>query len=264
MWPLPLSRLSSFDLTFGLRRLYDTTVDGLLVASDWEGISKGVKSCRADSRWSYVGGAPNEALDQIAEMADRLYEIYCAVSKHGGVAPSLVFMPSHQTWGKGTGLKKAYERYTRQLQRKVLEICNRLDRAFSTELLKVHVIYDPSPVNKKGIWPNNDVCLLAECEAYQQFVEWLARNAAALRSESKNLSSLMVAPLLKKQAIAPYALHITSSIGVMPAPEFASRWGDKIGFPLHSGAALQAFEEAFSNMLFILCDTRIVGWKAFA
>ena len=91
--------------------------------------------------------------------------------------------------------------------------------------------------------------MLVECKTYLEFLEWIGSHGATLQAESQSLSSLMIAPLIKGRAVVAGALQVLSSIGVLPATEFELRWCGKLGIPCFKGAALQAFKDAFGNML---------------
>ncbi|HWV51656.1 hypothetical protein [Pseudorhodoplanes sp.] len=250
------------DIASACRRIYDGSVDGCLLASDMEGIAKGAKTSQEDKRWSYIGGAPDDALIQIEETASGLREVFHAVSKQGGVPSSLVMMPSHQMWGKGTGLNRARERAKTQHQRKLAELKQRLDAALSAEGTKVRTTCDPSIEDKKRGWPDCDVCVLVECQTYLEFLQWLDGHAARLQSESQHLNSLMVAPVMKGRVSVSCALHVMSSVGVLPAPEFEARWSNRIkGVFFDQGAAIRAFDEAFGNMLSFYAARELLSGK---
>jgi hypothetical protein len=248
------------DIATACRRMYDPAVDGYLVASDMESLAKATRKSREDSRWSYIGGAPGDALTQIEEMADRLCAVFNAISKQGGVPASLITMPSHQTWAKGTGLTRAFERANAQRMRKCSEIRDRLDREMSTGNLQVRTTVDASSQGKHA-WPDCDAAMLVECKTYLEFLEWTASRTATLQAESQRLSSLMIAPLIKSSAIVPGALQVMSSVGLLPATEFESRWCGKLGVSCFKGEALQAFEDAFGNMLSFYATRELLDGK---
>jgi hypothetical protein len=242
------------DIASACRRMYDPAVDGHLVASDMESLAKAVKKSREDSRWSYIGGGPDDALTQIEESADKLCAVFNAISKKGGVPASLITMPSHQTWAKGAGLSRAVARADAQRTRRCSEIGARLGQLMSTENVKVRTTVTPSPQNKRA-WPDCDAAMLVECKTYLEFLEWIGSRVTTLQAESQRLSSLMIAPLIKDRAIVPCAVQVLSSVGLLPATEFESRWCGKLGVPCFKGATLQAFEDVFGNML-SACATR--------
>lgn len=236
------------DIASACRRMYDPAIDNHLVASDMESLAKVVKKSREDSRWSFVGGAPDDALARIEAAAEKLRVVFSAMSKQGGVASSLITMPSHQMWAKGTGLIKAFERTQAQRMRKFSEIRDRLNRVISSENVAVHTTVDASSSGRHA-WPDCDVAILVECTSYLEFLEWLAPRVASLQAESQGLNSLMLAPLIKNRAIVSCAVQVMSSIGLLPTSEFESRWCGKLGFACFKGAALQAFEDVFGNMI---------------
>lgn len=240
--------------------MYDTGVDGQLVASDMESLAKAARKSQQDSRWSYIGGAADDALTQIEETADKLCAVFNAISRQGGVPASLIIMPSHQTWAKGAGLTRAFERTNTQRTRKFSEIRDRLDRVMSTENVKVRTTVDASPQGKHA-WPDCDVAMLVECKTNLEFLDWIASHVATLQAECQRLSSLMIAPLIKGRAIVPGALQVMSSVGVLPALEFESRWCGKLGVSCFKGAALQAFEDAFGNMLSFYATRELLTGK---
>jgi hypothetical protein len=248
------------DIASACRRMYDPAVDGYLVASDMESLAKGVRKSRDDSRWSYIGGAPDDALTQIEETADKLCAVFNAISRQGGVPASLIIMPSHQTWAKGAGLARAFERTNTQRTRKFSEIRHRLDRVISTGNVKVRTAVDTS-LKRSHAWPDCDAVMLLECKTYLEFLEWIASHVATLQAESQRLSSLMIAPLIRGRAIVPGALQVMSSVGLLPATEFESRWCGRLDVSCFKGAALQAFEDAFGNMLSFYATRELLTGK---
>ena len=247
------------DIASACRRMYDATVDGYLVASDMESLAKGARKSREDIRWSYTGGAP-DALAQIEETVDKLCAIFSAVSKQGGVPASLIMMPSHQTWAKGEGLSRAFERTNTQRTRKGSEIKDRLDREMSAWSLRVRTTVAQSPQNKSAL-PDCGVAMLVECKTYLEFLEWIGSHVATLQAESQNLSSLMIAPLIKGRAIVPCAVQMLSSAGLLPATDFESKWSGRLGVSCFKGPALQAFEDAFGNMLSFYATRELLTGK---
>ncbi|WP_316171762.1 AAA family ATPase [Bradyrhizobium sp. SZCCHNRI1058] len=248
------------DIASACRRMYDLAVDGYFIASDMESLANAVKKSREDTRWSYVGGPPDDALTEIERIAEKLCAIFSALSKQAGVPASLILMPSHQAWSKGAGLARAYERAGTQRERKFSEIKDRLDRALSTENVKVRTEVGASSQGKHA-WPGCDVLVLLECQGYLEFLEWVAPRVAALQAESLRLSSLMIAPQIKGRAIVQGALQVLSSVGLLPAAEFESRWSGKLGVPCFKGCALQAFEDAFGNMLTFYATRELLAGK---
>jgi hypothetical protein len=248
------------DIASACRRMYDSALDGYLVASDMESLAKAVRKSREDSRWSYVGGPPDDALTQIEEAAGKLCAVFNAMGKQAGVPATLITMPSHQIWAKGSGLNRAFERTNAQRTRKCSEIRGRLVAAMSSENVKVHAVVDASPKGKNA-WPNCDVAILVECKSYLEFLEWVAPRIATVQAESARLSSLMIAPLIKGNAIVPCAVQMLSSVGLLPATEFESRWCGKLGVPCFKGAALKGFEDVFGNMLSVYTTRELLAGK---
>ncbi|MGY3493922.1 AAA family ATPase [Bradyrhizobium sp. USDA 4502] len=248
------------DVVAACRKMYDPKVDGYLLASDMESLAKGARKSREDRRWSYVGGAPDDALTQIEETADKLCMIFSALSKQGGVPASLILMPSHQTWPKGVGLSRAFERTNAQRTRKFSETKERLDRELSTGNMKVLTTVGVSSPGKNA-WPDCEAAMLVECETYLEFLGWIASHVAALQAESQHLSSLMIAPLINGRAIVSCAMQVLSSVGLLPAREFESRWCGKLDAACFKGVALQAFEDAFGNMLSFYAARELLSGK---
>jgi hypothetical protein len=52
-----------------------------------------------------------------------------------------------------------------------------------------------------------------------------------------------------------------SSVGLLPATEFESRWCGKLDVPCFKGVALQAFEDAFGNMLSFYATRELLTGK---
>src|SRR5215208_6923825 len=142
-----------------------------------ESLTKAARKSREDIRWSYIGGAPDDTLTQIEETADKLCAVFNAISRQRGVPPSLIIMPSHQTWAKGAGLTRAFERLNTQRMRKCSEIRGRLDREMSAGNLKVRTTVDASSQGKHA-WPDCDAAMLVECNTYLEFLEWIASRVA--------------------------------------------------------------------------------------
>lgn len=248
------------DIASACRRMYDPTVDGYLIASDMESLAKTARKSREDNRWSYIGGPPDDALTQIEEVADKLCAVFNAISKQGGVPASLIVKPSHQVWAKGAGLTRAFERTNIQRTRKLSEVRDRLDRVMSSGNVKVRTTVEASSERKRA-WPDCDAAILVECTTYLEFLEWVASYATTLLAESERLSSLMIAPLIKDRAIVLCAMQVMSSVGALPAPEFESKWHGKLGVSCFKGAALQAFEDAFGNMLSFYATRELLNGK---
>ena len=249
------------DVAPACRRMYNTSVDGLLIAYDMERIAKAVSSCRSDVRWNYVGGAPTQALDQIERMALNLYGIFRATSKNDGVAHSLVTMPPHQTWAKGTGVAKAHDRAQLQAERKIAELKLRLTKSLSDSDVKVHATSARLDPKGLGHWPDHDICVLAECVSYVSYYEWLGLRTETLKSEAERVTSLVAAPVVDGQVIAPCAVRILTA-GLLPEPEFSKNWTEHLGRPCFTSPALNAFEQTFGNLLIVHGVTELLDGRA--
>lgn len=248
------------DIGTACQRMYDASADGEQVASDMERIAKGVKSCRSDIRWNYVGGAPAEALEQIQHLAVELRYIFRAVGGAAGVAPSLVMMPSHQAWSRGTGMAKASGRARAQGQHKLSELKSRLAKSYSDDTAKVYVASAHLNSERSRCWPEDDICLLVECDSYPAYYEWLGRNIDALKLEARKITSLVIAPIMHGQIIGACALRIYP-MGSMPESDFARRWGDHVGWPCFASPTLEAFEGALGNMLSVYAAGELLQGK---
>ncbi len=243
------------------RRLYDDTIDGFLLAVDMDRIRKAVVTCRSDTRWTYVGGAPVEALERIEQVARMLTEIFLATSRQFGVAPSLVTMPSSQIWARGTGLEKSFHRAVLQGRTKVASATPRLSELFSEEGIKVHVQSSATTSSVISRWPQEDICLLVECQSQEGFFVWLARHVEALKLESKRLGTLAVAPMILGNVITHNAVCVLPSIGALPATDFAAQWHSVLAWPCFISETLKAFEEAFGNTLHLGAIQELMAGK---
>lgn len=250
------------DIVAACRRFYDSSIDGWLLAFDMERIVKATATCRKDPRWMYVSGAPVEALQRIEQLAQRLYESFLATSKQGGVPLSLVMMPSSQTWTVGAGVGKAHNRAARQRERKLAEIKTSLATRFVSETIKVHFITARPTSLGASSWPDDDICLLAECASEVDFLGWLGANVESLQGERNHLASLTVAPIIGGRIIVPWALRILST-AVVPETEFAGRWKDSTDWLLFESKTLPAFEEAFGKMIELYAVQELMAGRKF-
>jgi hypothetical protein len=238
------------DVAPACRRMYDASIDGLIIASDMERVVKAVRSSRSDVRWNYVGGPPAGALDQIEKIAVDLHDIFRSMSAHDGVPSSLVTMPTHQTWAKDTGTGKSVERAQAQAERRIQTLKLSLEQTLSGDDAEVHALSARLRPEGSAHWPDHDICVLIECATSANYFLWLEHRIEALKSRAGTVNSLSIAPLLDGQVIVPCALRILN-MGPMPYPEFSKHWSAHLSRSCFTSPTLEAFEEAFSNLLVV-------------
>ena len=249
------------DIASACQRFYDSSIDGLLLADDMERIQKAVKSSRQEPRWSYVGGIPSDVLDHIESTARNMSRVFLALSKQSGLQPSLILMPSHQTWAKGMGVSKACQRSETQRERKVKELKAALAKQLSTVTITARPMSSRPVSNKISHWPDDDICILVECASNIEFWEWLEQHQKTLFQTKATLTSLAVVPLIRGYVIANWALQIIPGIGVLPSTDFVQHWSGKADWPLFVSPTVQAYDEALGHMLTFYATQEILADK---
>ncbi len=248
------------DVVAACRRMYDASLDGYLLATEFQQISKVASSLRTYVRWSYVGGAPTSALDRIERTALLLHEIFLAIGKHGGVAPSLIIMPSHQIWRAGSALPMAHSRAREHALHKMELIRSQFEGIRAKSGVDGRTI---ARLSSRGAaqWPDCELCMLVAVPSVLAYYEWLGKEIETLKPEFGKVSSLVVAPLIDGSIVAPCATRILS-MGPIPDIGFTKHWANHLPYACFTSPTLKAFEEAIESILILYASQELFGGKA--
>src|SRR5262249_24625539 len=248
------------DVAMTCRRLYDPLVSADALVTDAERIEKSVQSCRKETRWSYVGGAPTGALDTIERIARDLFVIFSALRSLATSAQGLVMMPSHQRWAKGRGLASAHDRAKALAERQVSAIKSRLSSAFAAGTTDVTVAAKAAE-KRSYTWPPFDICLLVECPGLVEYFQWFGEKLDALKSEADKLPSLTTLPVIAGRVFVQCAVRVYG-FGALPEPDFARLWTSDITLPFFTSAAAEAFDEVTSNIVLVYAAAQLLGERS--
>lgn len=233
-------------------RLGESQVRGALLALEMESISKAARSCRDDPRWSYVGGAPLAALDELVLLSEDLRQVFLSGVSLGA---------SHDAWSRGSGVKRALERARASAHHQVVALKTRLSKLLSVPGVSVSVLAERVSTPRSTHWPEIDVCVLAASEDLGTYITWLVAKLADLQAEVTAVNSLVVAPLIKERVIAQCVTQILAGLPPMPDPDFPERWSGHCRHKLHISDTCSSFDKALEAILSLHATKELLAGK---
>lgn len=233
-------------------RLGEPKLRAPLLAMDMESIIKSIRSCRDDSRWRYVGTAPQAALDELASLAEGLRQVFLSGVSLGS---------SHDGWGRGSGVRRARERALVSARHRIRTLATRLSKALSASGVSVTVVAESVSGSRSMDWPEVDICLLVACEDFVVYLRWLDEKITSLQAEASRGGLLEVVPLIHGRVIAQCAMQIFSQFPPMPHPGFAERWGAHCREQLYVSTECASFDQAVDAILSLAAAKELLAEK---